>query len=391
MIPSHQFAQSLLRLIDTCLDKIGLAKTPRLEEIIYFCIIVVIALLLGWVLRKLIFMTLHRWVKIRNTPWGRNLLQAHTLGSCCHIIPPVVLLICLPIAFNTSAGWLVWAMRLTIVYALITVGVAICSVFKYVWIRYDAHENRRHLPLKGVYEVAVGIVWIIISIVAISVLINKSPAILLGGLGAFAAALMLIFRDSILGFVAGIQMSNNDMLHVGDWITVPGTPADGVVVDVTISVVKVLNFDNTTVMLPPYTLVSTSFTNWRSMEESNMRRFCRNILIDNSSITPDKDDPTVTNLDKFRRFCLDYLNKHPRLNHTTDGNALTMVRLMSGDANGIQMQLYAFTNTTVWPEYEEIQSEITSYVIAAAKQFGLVVYNYPSSLQEQPVGNTTQP
>lgn len=381
MIPSHKLAQSLLDFIDECLDKLGLDKTPKLEEVIYFLIIVGVALLAGWALRKIILWALRRWVKLRNTVWGRDLLKAHTLGSCCHIIPPIVLLICLPIAFNTSAGWHVWAMRLTIVYMLITLGVAICAIFKYVWIRYDAHENQKHLPLKGIYEVAIGIVWIIISIIAISVIINKSPAILLGGLGAFAAALMLVFRDSILGFVAGIQMSNNDMLHVGDWITVPGTLADGVVTDVTISVVKVLNFDNTTVMLPPYTLVSTSFQNWRSMGEAKMRRFCRNILIDVSSIKADKDDPTTTNLDKYRKFCLDYMNNHPRLNHTTGGNALTMVRLLAGDANGIPMQLYAFTDTTVWPDYEEIQSEIAAYVIAAASKFDLIVYNYPSEIK----------
>ncbi len=381
MIPTHHLAQSILHFIETCFDKIGLDKTPTLEEIIYLLVIVSIALLLGWVLRKLILWILRRWVRLRNTQWGRDLLKTHTLSTCCHVIPPIVLLICLPIAFNTSDGWIMWAMRLTMVYMLVTLGIAICALFKYIWLRYDAHENQKHLPLKGIYEVAIGVAWIIITIVAISIVINKSPAILLGGLGAFAAALMLVFKDSILGFVAGVQMSNNDMLHVGDWITVPGTLTDGVVVDVTITVVKVLNFDNTTVMLPPYTLVSTSFQNWRSMYESNMRRFCRNILIDVTTIKPAGDDSSVTNLDEYRKFCLDYMNNHPRLNHTTGGNALTMVRLLAGDANGIPMQLYGFTDTTVWPDYEEIQSEIAAYVIASAPRFGLVVYNYPSDIK----------
>lgn len=381
MIPSHQLAQNILRFIDSCLDKIGLDKTPRLEEIVYFFIIVAIALTLGWILRHIILWLLRRWVKIRNTDWGRDLLQTRTIAGCCHIIPPIVLLICLPIAFTPDRGWHTWVMRLTVVYFLITLSIAICSILKYIWIRYDARDNQRHLPLKGIYEVAVGVVWIIIAIVAVSVIINKSPAMLLGGLGAFAAALMLIFKDSILGFVAGIRMSNNDMVRVGDWITVPGTPADGIVTDVTISVVKILNFDNTTVMLPPYTLVSSSFQNWRSMGESKNRRFCKNILIDSSSIKIDSDDPTATNLTKFRAFCLDYLNKHPKLNHKTEGNTLTMVRLMPADANGVPMQLYAFTNTTNWPEYEEIQSEITAYIIASAKRFDLIVYNYPAELQ----------
>lgn len=380
MVPSHQLAKSILLFIDSCLDKAGLDKTPHLEEFIYVALILAGALAIGALLRTIILWSLRRWVKLRNAAWGRDLLRTDTLGRCCHIIPPIVLLVCLPIALSTDAGWHMWALRLAYVYGLITLGIAICAIFKYVWVRYDAHENQRRLPLKGIYEVAIGIVWIIMAICAISVLIGKSPAMLLGGLGAFAAALMLIFKDSILGFVAGIQMSNNDMLHVGDWITVPGTLADGVVTDVTISVVKVLNFDNTTVMLPPYTLVSTSFQNWRSMGESGMRRFCKNILIDAASIVPDSQDPSTTNLTKFRAFCLDYLNKHPKLNHSNQGNALTMVRLLPADANGVPMQLYGFTDTAVWPDYEDIQSQITAYIIAAAKQFNLIVYNYPANL-----------
>lgn len=381
MVPSHQFARSVLSIIDKILSFFGLSHSDTLEEIIYVIVICAVALLLGWLLRKVILWALRRWVKMRNPSWGRELLRAGTLGKCCHAIPPLVLLACLPIAFDTSAAWHVWIMRAIIVYLLITIGIGISAVFKYIWIRYDSVHNERHLPLKGIYDVAIGIVWIIVAIIAVSVLINRSPAVLLGGLGAFAAALMLIFKDSILGFVAGFQMSANDMLHVGDWIIVPNTPANGVVIDVTISVVKVQNFDNTLVMLPPYTLVSTSFQNWRGMSDSGIRNIARNILIDAATIVPDKDDPSTTNLTKFRAWVLDYLNKHPRLDHSGQGNSLTMVRLMPAEAAGIPMQLYCFTNTTDWVAYEAIQSEIIEHVIAAASGFSLTVYNYPTTLQ----------
>ena len=122
------------------------------------------------------------------------------------------------------------------------------------------------------------------TIIAVSIIVDKSPAYLLTGLGAFAAALMLIFKDSILGFTAGIQMSQNDMLHVGDWIVVPGTPANGIVKDVTLSAVKIQNFDNTMVTVPPYTLVSTSFQNYRGMKDSGMRRFTRTFVIDPTTV-----------------------------------------------------------------------------------------------------------
>lgn len=266
------------------------------------------------------------------------------------------------------------------IWCFISFGIAICAIFKFAWLRYDSRQNTKHLPLKGIYDVAVGFVWMIVSILAISVLLDKSPAMLLTGLGAMATVLMLIFKDSILGFVAGIQLSKNDMIRVGDWITVPGTQADGVVTDVNISVVKVLNFDNTTVMLPPYTLVSSSFLNWRSMSASGIRRIARSILIDVTTITSDGEGSGSTNLTRYRAWCLKYLNSHPKLNHTAGGNALTMVRIMPQEAAGLPMQLYCFTNTSVWVDYESIQSEVVENIIAGASAFKLKVYNYPMSL-----------
>lgn len=377
MIPSHQLAQFLLSVIDRGFGALGLAKYSRLEEITYVVAVIAVAIFLGWLLRKIVLWALRRWVRFKHTVWGEQLLRAKTMATCCHIIPPLVILACLPIAFDTASAWHTWVMRIVQIYLLVTIGVAVCAAFKFFWTYYDSTANKKHLPLKGIYEVAVGIVWIVIFIISISVILDKSPAMLLGGLGAFAAAMMFVFKDSILGFVAGIQMSNNDMVRVGDWITVPGTPADGVVSDVTITTVKIVNFDNTVVMVPPYSLVTSSFKNWRGMSQSGIRLISRNILIDSASIKTDGD---TTNLTKFRAYVLDYLNKHPKLNHTTEGNALTMVRLMPAEATGVPMQLYCFTNTTVWPDYEAIQSEIMEHVIAAASQFGLTVYNYPSSL-----------
>ena len=234
--------------------------------------------------------------------------------------------------------------------------------------------------MRGIYDLGLGLTWLIVAIISVSILIDKSPAMLLTGLGAVAAAMMFVFKDTILGFVAGIQLSNNDMVRVGDWITVPNTPADGVVEDVNISVVKVRNFDNTMVYLPPYSLVDNAFKNWRGMSEFGIRLISRNILIDASTIKADEKDPSTTNLTLFRKWCLDYLNNNPHLDHSGQGNSLIMVRLMAQEASGVPMQLYCFTNTTVWPDYEAIQSEVMEHVIAAANQFGLTVYNYPTKL-----------
>lgn len=388
MIPSHQLAQNILNFIRKCVSAVGIHEySNTLDELLYTALILAVALFVGYLLRKLILWSLRRAVRARNSEFGRQLLQARVMGSCCHVIPPLVLLACLPITFETGTTTHTWIFRGSVIYLIITLGIGLNSILRFMWIRYDSQHNARHLPLKGIYDVGVGLVWILVLIFCVSVLIAKSPAVLLGGLGAMATVLMLVFRDSILGFVAGFQMSANDMLHVGDWITVPNTPADGIVVDVTISVVKVQNFDNTMIMLPPYTLVSTSFKNWRGMSDSGIRLISRSVLIDASTIHADSADPSITNLTKFRAHILNYLNNHPRLDHSGRGNSLIMVRLLDPEPAGIPMQLYCFTNTTVWPDYEEIRSELTEYAVAAAPQFGLRVYNYPEHLDDAPAAS----
>ena len=351
-----------------------------MEEAVYFVVIVAIALLIGWGLSWIVYLLLNRWVKLKNKHPEVDRQLETTLNRCCKIISPLVILAVLPIVFDSHEKWHVWFSRFVMIWCFIAFGIAICGVLKFAWLRYDSKQNTKHLPLKGIYDVAVGFVWIIVTILAVSVLLDKSPAMLLTGLGAMATVLMLIFKDSILCFVAGIQLSKNDMIRVGDWITVPGTQADGVVTDVNISVVKVLNFDNTTTMLPPYTLVSSSFLNWRSMSSSGIRRITRNILINVTTITSDGEDSNSTNLTRYRVWCLKYLNNHPKLNHTTGGNALTMVRIMPQEAAGLPMQLYCFTDTSVWVDYEAIQSEVIENIIAKASDFDLKVYNYPMSL-----------
>lgn len=210
---------------------------------------------------------------------------------------------------------------------------------------------------------------------------------------------MLIFKDSILGFVAGIQISQNDMLHVGDWVIVPGTIANGIVIDVTLSVVKIRNWDNTIVMLPPYSLVSSSFQNWRGMSDSGVRLISRSILIDNGSIkaaTPDLiseiqeklpvfadfisqsgsatiynngvaviNGTTETNLGLLRAYACQYIISHPMV--ASDKQIL--VRLMEGDATGTPLQLYCFATTTDWTLYEAIQSEIVEHIISICPTF----------------------
>lgn len=406
IIPSHSIAVWILYNIYKFLHFIGLSKYTALEQILYVAIIVAVSIFFGWILRRIILYATQRIVAFKNTDGGKEILKQHTLTKCSHFIPPVVFLSLAPFAFDSSSQWLTIIIRIALVYLTITLAVGINSVLTFIFSRYNDKVNTKELPIKGILNVGKGLVWIIAAIVAISIIVHKSPAALLGGMTAFAAVLMLVFKDSILGFVSGIQMSQNDMLRVGDWIVVPNTPANGVVMDVSLTTVKVRNFDNTLIMVPPYTLVSTSFQNWRGMTASGVRRIANNIYINPDSIGAATDDmiekvsaqypdaknfiddlkknnkqvawnPGVaplngtieTNLGLFRFDLMSYLLTSDMIDHNKD----MMVRVMPMSSEGVPLQIYCFSVTTQWQAYEAVLSAVMEHALLKASEFGLEI------------------
>lgn len=414
LIPTHKVATWLLTQIDRFLTRLGLEQSGSAEEIIYTVLALGMALLVGWVVRKVVVAIVQKLGYSRNTIFVDELQHENIVNKMSHIIPPLVFLGLIPFAFQTDNHTLIVIERIVLVYFVVVLGWTICSLFNIIWANYDRRENTKNLPLKGILNVAKGLVWIIISIIAVSILVDRSPAVLLTGLGAFAAALMLIFKDSILGFVAGLQLSLNDMLRVGDWIAVPGTIANGIVTDVSLTAVKVRNWDNTTVTLPPYTLVSTSFQNWNKMKERGRRQIERSVWIDISTVrptTPDmleafKKQPFMkeyieqmqadaakgqatclmhdnikvngsidTNLGCYRAYVGLYLHHHP---YVAMGGPTCMVRLMQQTATGVPLQIFCYLNTTEWVSFEGIQSDIFEHIMAAAPAFGLSAFSSPT-------------
>lgn len=393
------------------LDRLGVGRNKEIEEAAYAIAVCLIAILLGWIVRHVTLFIVGKTVAIRHSAIGAELKRRHTLTHCSHIIPPVIILCLIPFAFNDGSHTLNMIMKLTATYTLVAFAIATNSVFTFIWAHYDMHENTKRLPLRGVLNIAKGIVWGVAVIIAVSILVDRSPTALLTGLGAFAAALLLIFRNSILGFVAGIQLALNDMLRVGDWIIVPSTIANGIVTDVTLSVVKIRNWDNTTVTLPPYTLVSTSFQNWRGMKETGFRHIQQSILIDASSVTvadnaladrlseqfpilkeyikasrqagfSDGSLPAgtlSTNLGIYRAYITLYLRENSRI----AADQRIMVRLMPQQPDGIPLQIFCYVNATVWSEFSAIQSCLFEHFTAIAPQFGISVYNYPKALTKE--------
>lgn len=410
LIPSNKVAQWLLVHIHHLLDAIGLEKDQTIEEIIYVAIIVGMALFLGWAIKMVVLYGLRKFMLVRHSEVGSELISHHVLSHCSHIIPPLVLLALLPFAFTEDNLLRTVVFRALLIYTVIVICRAVCTVTSFIWLRFDETRNSKNLPLRGILDTTLGIIWFIAIIICVSILVNKSPVNLLTGLGAFAAVLMLVFKDSILGLVAGLQLSQNDMLRVGDWIVVPSTIANGIVTDVTLTAVKVQNWDNTIVTLPPYTLVSTSFQNWRGMKDSGCRQIARAVIIDSDTIvntTPDMIktiaekypsikgyiqkleglghpdyDPglatvngtTQTNLGLFRAYMCQWLLDNPAIRHDQQ----ILVRVMAPTGEGIPLQIWCFTATTAWTAYEAIQSALFEHLAVTAVDFGLRLFNDPS-------------
>ena len=278
--------------------------------------------------------------------------------------------------------------RIDIVY-LTVVGVMICNSLLMMFLDYYSHTDKsRNRPLKALVQAVQVALVFIGGIVCIAVLIDKSPKALLTGLGASAAVLMLVFKDSILGFVAGVQLSQNNMIRIGDWVQMPDSSANGTVEEITLNTVKVRNWDNTITTIPPYTLVSTPFKNWRGMQESGGRRVDKMLYLDMRSIevcTPDmvdeirKNIPLMkdlkpldmpTNSQLYRIYIEKYLRSHPVVAQDLD---LIIAQRQPGQF-GLPVEVYFFLTDKVWNEFETIQSDIFDHLIAMSSEFGLKMY-----------------
>ena len=392
IIPSHRLARMLMRGVRTVLDYLGFDHDPTLDQVVYVAVIVVMAVALGWLTRVAVLWGARKFVSLRKSAMAENMLKQKVLLHCSHILPPLAMLALIPLALRYGTELRSFCVSALQIYLVITIAIAVNAIVGFVWRIYDARQNTRNLPLKGILNTMQGIVWLVAVIIAVSIALDKSPVVLLTGLGAFAAALMLVFKDSILGFVAGIQLAQNNMLHVGDWIVVPSTPANGVVLDMSLTTVKVQNFDNTIVTLPPYTLVSSSFQNWRGMQESGGRRVDKIIYLDMTTLkfcTPEmldtirKEVPLMadyqpeegtvpTNSQVYRVYIERYLCSLPIVNQDLD----LIISQKEATMYGVPIQVYFFSRNKIWKEYERIQSDIFDHLLAMVPKFDLKVYQY---------------
>ena len=333
--------------------------------------------------------------------WDDHLFKNKVMHDAARLIPPLVWYMLLPLACGKMPELLAVLQKICMIYLIVAALKLISTVLDTLLDISNEHETLRNRPLKGIYQMVKLVAVLVGGILIVSILIGRDATTILAGLGASAAVLMLIFRDSILGLVAGIQLSANDMLRPGDWITMTKYGADGYVIEVSLTTVKVQNFDKTITTIPPYALVSDSFQNWRGMRESGGRRIKRSLLIDAASVrfcspeelarfteegweaAPCEEQDTV-NLRFFRNYAMHYLATLPGIHP----EMLRMVRILQPTAEGIPVEIYCFSTQTEWLPFETLQNTILEHLIASLPRFGLRIYQRPSGLDFKEMMNT---
>ena len=376
--------------------------------------IVAIAFVSDFVCRQLLLRVVKRIVARTKATWDDILFEDRVLRRLCHIVPPVLIYFLLPLAFPPESGMVAFVLKLLLIYVIAVVLRFVNAFLKALHDVADQKEELQGKPLKGLMQTGQVIAFFVCIILIISILIDKSPARLLAGLGASAAILMLVFKDSIMGLVSGIQLTANDMLHVGDWISMSKYGVNGRVTEVTLNTVKVRNWDNTIVTVPPYLLISDSFQNWRPMQDSGGRRVMRSVNIDMNSVrfcTPEmldrfrkirllkdyideterliaesneqagvENDPEPvnglhqTNLGVFRAYLERYLRSLAGINQ----EMMLMVRQLQPTEKGLPVELYFFSKVTEWTVYEKVQADVFDHVLAVIPEFGLRVFQNPA-------------
>jgi len=383
------------------------------KNAILLTLVFIVAYISNLVTKKLILVFIHNIAKKTKTKWDDVLAKRKVFTRLSHIVPALF------IYFFIDANLMEWP----VLQNVIMIGTKVYIVGAFLWSInsffngvndiYDDYDISKQRPIKGYTQVAKMFFFIIGAIIVISIIINKSPFILLGGMGALMAIIMLIFKDSILGLVAGVQLAANDMLHLGDWISMPKHDADGDVIEMNLTTIKVRNWDKTITTIPSYSLISESFKNYRGMQESGGRRIKRYLKIDVNSIrfVNDEDlekykklpllkdyieekqkeikeghndlNPAVgeenrqlSNVGVFRKYIELYLRNSDKIRQ----DMTFIVRLLEPTETGLPMQIYVFTDTVKWVEYEGIQSDIFDHILSIIGYFDLKTFQYSTNL-----------
>ncbi len=395
---------------------------PWQAELIWAAAIVILAVAAWWITRSLLVRGLQALMRKTKMTWDDALVQAGVLHRLALLVPALIL--CRVTRLFLPADGLAQQPLNGIGLILFTAAAVfgVDAVLNAGHIVYRSFPQANQVPIKGFLQVVKIILYSIGLIIVLAIILNRSPLYLLSGLGAVTAVLMLIFKDAILGFVAGIQLTTNKMVSIGDWVSMPQYGADGYVIDIALTTVKVENWDKTVTTIPTYALISNSFQNWQAMFQSGGRRIKRSINLDMTSVRlcteemleryrqiqhikeylARKEDEVkkynaehdvgdecrvngrrLTNVGTFRAYVEAYLHNHPMINR----EMTLLVRQLQPGEHGLPIEIYAFCNDTAWAVYEGVQADIFDHILAVIPEFDLRVFQSPGGGDVQSLGD----
>ncbi|SEM40084.1 miniconductance mechanosensitive channel [Pseudomonas sp. ok272] len=391
----------------------GLEQHPRVYSALALLLLLTVALIVGRVARYLIMHAVKLLGRQPAMHWLNDLIKNKVFQRLAEMVPSLVVQFGLNLIPEMNKTTQHFLGNVALAFTILFVMLAISALLNALLDIYARTEHARTRSIKGYVQMAKMVLYVFGSIIIVATLIDRSPLLLLSGLGAMSAVILLVYKDTLLSFVASVQLTSNDMLRVGDWIEMPQVGADGDVVDITLHTVKVQNFDKTIVSIPTWRLMSESFKNWRGMQAAGGRRIKRSLFIDAGGVRFITDEQEhrltqihlltdymsrkqaelkawneaqgnvaalsanrrrMTNIGTFRAYALAYLKSHPEI----QPNMTCMVRQMQTTAQGVPLEVYCFTRTTAWGDYERIQGDIFDYLLAVLPEFGLSLYQQPS-------------
>lgn len=383
-----------------------LRQHPELHTLVASSVLLLLAWLSNWIVRRILLKGLLRLV-------GGQIQDQGLIKRLANVVPALVLTAGVKVVPGLPAALVTVVTNVCAAFIILTLALAISALLDIVNSLYNRRPDAHLRPIKGYLQVLKIAVFAIAAILMVASLIDRSPLILLSGLGAMAAVLMLIFQDTLLSLVASVQITSNDIIRVGDWVEMPQLNADGDVIDIALHTVKVQNWDKTITTIPTKRFITDSFKNWRGMQESGGRRIKRSLYLDQNSVhflSADEqaglrrfrlldsylkakesellswnaqleesarlpvNSRQLTNIGTFRAYVEQYLRHHPEIRQ----DMTLLVRQMAPTADGLPLELYCFTSTTAWARYEAIQSDIFDHLLAILPEFGLRVFQHPS-------------
>lgn len=384
-------------------------------------IIALVCVFINFITKEIILVIVGKIVKRSKNNWDDVLLEKKVFHRFSHLVPAIIIYYSSTVAFYGHPGWIHLFKTSAIIYLIIVVMFIINSFLKALNEIYLRIPSSKERPIKGFLQVINIFNFSVGAILVLSLLLDKNPAYFLTGIGALAAILLLVFKDTLLGLVAGIQLSANDMVRIGDWITVPSKGADGTVSEISLHTVKILNWDKTITMVPSYLLVSDSFVNFRGLEDSESRRVKRSINIDiksihflseeeitslkkikliesylteksselakyNSGLSVDLSSSAngqrLTNIGTFRKYVELYIKDNPNIRQ----DMTMIVRQLQSNESGIPIELYFFSKYYEWEPFETLQADVFDHLLAVVPQFGLRIFQSPSGFDFQNLG-----